>query len=142
MTNTDHQIRSDVENRDDVDDIVTRFYEAMLKDPIVGYIFTDVAKIDLTDHLPLIVDFWSDILFKEKQYSGNVLAKHLQLNQKLALKPGHFTRWLYLFSQAVDAQYTGHNADRMKQRAESVAKTISAKISEQKRADMKLTLSS
>ena len=35
----------DVLQRSDIEDIVTRFYDVMLKDPIVGFIFTNVANI-------------------------------------------------------------------------------------------------
>ena len=130
----------DIETKDDINDVITCFYEQMLKDSIVGYIFTDVAKIELEAHLPIIVNFWSDILFAQKQYSGNVLQKHLNLNQLIKLTPGHFTRWLYLFNRAIDENYAGINANSMKERAESVAKTISAKLTERKRGEMNLTL--
>ena len=130
----------DLETEEDVKDVVVRFYDQMLKDPIVGYIFTDVARIELEEHLPIIVNFWSDILFSQKQYNGNVLKKHLDLNQLINLTPGHFTRWLYLFNRAIDESYTGINANSMKERAESVAKTISARLTERKRGEMNLTL--
>jgi hemoglobin len=132
----------DVTHRDDIEDIVARFYVVMLQDPIVGFIFTDIAKIDLEHHLPIIVDFWSDSLFRENRYHGNPLQKHLEIHRKVPLKPGHFTRWLYLFKNAVDEKHIGDNAEAMKFRAEMVAKSISAKISEQKRSDMTLTLES
>lgn len=131
-----------ITSHEDIEDIVARFYATMLQDPIVGYIFTDVAKIDLQQHLPIIADFWSSIVFKQKQYSNNVLAKHLELNQTIALTPGHFTRWLYLFNRAIDEQYIGSNAQLMKDRAESVAKTISAAISDRKKQGMNLVLPS
>jgi len=131
---------SDVTNRRDIEDIVTRFYDDMLKDPIVGYIFTDVAKIDLPEHLPLIINFWDDIVFKHKNYRGNALQKHLELNQTLSLTPGHFTRWLYLFAKAIDAKYAGDNAELMKKRAELVAQSISAAITERKKGEMNLVL--
>lgn len=132
--------KKDVTNKQHIEDIVARFYDKMLQDSIVGFIFTDVAKIDLEHHLPLIVNFWSDIVFKEKTYHGNALQKHLDLSEKLALKPGHFTRWLYLFGEAVDAKHTGQNAELMKQRAEMVAKSISAAITDRKKGEMVLTL--
>jgi len=132
--------KKDVAERDDIDDIVKRFYAAMLKDPIIGFIFTDVAKIDLQHHLPLIVDFWADNLFKTDTYKGNPLRKHLEIHEKMPLTPGHFTRWLYLFEQAVDYAHQGANADAMKYRAEMVAKSISASITAQKRGDMNLVL--
>jgi len=132
--------KKDVLHRSDIDDIITRFYEVMLKDSIVGYIFTDVAKIDLQHHLPLIGDFWADILFKQHNYQGNTLQKHLDVHHKIPLRPGHFTRWLFLFNRAVDEKHSGENADFMKSRAELVAKSISAALVKGKRGDMNLVL--
>ena len=132
--------KADVLTRNDVDDIVVRFYDEMLKDSIVGFIFTDIAKINLAEHLPIITNFWSDILFNQKQYRGNALQKHIDLNQLINLKPGHFTRWLYLFTKAVKDKNAGPNADLMIARAEMVAKSISARITERKKEDMELVL--
>ena len=131
---------NDVIDRADIEDIVARFYQSVLKDPIIGFIFTDIAKIDLPEHLPIIVDFWADSLFGSKEYSGNTLRKHTDIHQKMPLRPGHFTRWLFLFNKAVDDQHSGPNADQMKRRAEMVAKSISAAITENKRANMNLVL--
>ena len=130
----------DVTTKEDIEKIVAQFYDAMLKDPIVGFIFTDIVKIDLEHHLPIIVNFWADSLFKENHYKGNPLKKHLDINEKLPLKPGHFTRWLYLFEKAVDENHKGDNARDMKRRAEMVAKSFSAAITNQKRKDMNLVL--
>ncbi|NND81066.1 MAG: group III truncated hemoglobin [Gammaproteobacteria bacterium] len=132
--------KCDVGSINDVRSIVERFYAQVLDDQIIGYIFTDVVQIDLETHLPLIIDFWSDALFGGDRYQGNTLAKHLEVHAKVALKPGHFTRWLYLFNKAVDAEHEGDNAQRMKQRAEQVAKSISAALTDQKRSAMTLTL--
>jgi len=131
---------NDVLDRSDIKDIVGRFYQTMLKDPIVGYLFTDIAKIDLEHHLPIIEDFWADILFKEHSYVGNPLAKHQELHKKISLRPGHFTRWLYLFNRAVDAKHSGENAELMKKRAEGIGKTISASLVSGKRKDLNLVL--
>lgn len=137
---------TDVQNRADLDAIVRLFYQRMLKDPIVGFIFVDVVKIDLETHLPVIVDFWFDILFKAQQspprtlYRGNTLQKHLAVNELISLKPGHFTRWLYLFSNAIDQLNQGSNAELMKERAELIAKSISAAITDQKKSKMNLVL--
>ena len=137
---------NDVTARADIEDIVARFYEAVLDDPIIGFIFTDVAKIELQHHLPIIVNFWADSLFQinnavaEHRYTGNPLQKHLEVHQKLPLRPGHFTRWLFLFNKAVDAKHQGPQADEMKAKAELVGKSISAALVKAKRSDMKLVL--
>jgi hemoglobin len=137
---------NDVENAADLEAIVRLFYERMLKDPIIGFIFVDVVKIELETHLPVIVDFWFDVLFKARQsppitrYRGNTLQKHLAVNKLVSLKPGHFTRWLYLFSKSIDQLKQGSNAELMKARAELIAKSISAAITEQKKSQMTLVL--
>jgi len=143
--------KKDVTHRADIEDIVERFYGMALEDSIIGFIFTDVAKIELEHHLPIIVNFWADSLFQfhlgdsrnsdAQRYTGNPLEKHLDIHKKMPLRPGHFTRWLYLFNQAVDAAHQGVNADKMKIKAEQVAKSISAALVNAKRANMNLVLS-
>lgn len=132
--------KKDVLQRSDIEDIVARFYATMLKDPIVGFIFTDVVQINLEHHLPIIVNFWSDVVFKEHSYNGNTLQKHIDVHQTMPLRPGHFTRWLFLFSKAIDEQHSGVNALLMKTRAELVAKSIAAALIKGKRGDMNLVL--
>jgi len=133
-------LKKDVLQRSDIEDIVVHFYDEMLKDPIVGFIFTDVAKINLEQHLPIIVDFWDDVIFKQNNYRGNTLQKHLHVHQKLPLRPGHFTRWLFLFTKAVNQYHHGSNAELMIKRAELVAKSISAALVKGRRGDTQLVL--
>lgn len=132
----------DVRSRTDIELIVAHFYDAVMADSIIGFIFVDVAKIDLKSHLPTIVDFWQDAVLSSeaKKYSGNVFKAHLELAQNISLRPGHFTRWLYLFERAVDAHAKGEVADTMKRRAHSVAKTIAAALSDQKRGELRISL--
>jgi len=132
----------DIKTKCDIELIVQCFYERMLSDSIIGFIFTDVAKIQLEQHLPVIVNFWSSILFKDKSYKGNALEVHMDLHKKMPLTPGHFTRWLYLFNQSIDQHYSGDNTLLMKQRAELVAKSISAAIAGRKKGDLELVLKS
>jgi len=56
-------MKKDVETRADIDDLINRFYARAFKDETIGYIFTDVAKLDLERHLPIIGDFWETLLF-------------------------------------------------------------------------------
>lgn len=140
------QPKKTIQSRADIEVIIKDFYAKMLQDPIVGFIFVDVAKIDLDSHIPLIVDFWSDIVFKQladnkaRLYQGNVLKKHLEINQLVSLKAGHFTRWLYLFEQSIDTAFTGDNADLMKHRAHLVADSINAAIDKRKKGEIQLSL--
>lgn len=120
----------DIETRADIELLISKFYEKMLKDQIIGFIFTDIAKIDLDEHLSIICDFWETILFTRPVYKRGpeVMNVHHELNKKIPLRKGHFTRWLYLFSTTIDELYTGERAEKAKQRADSIAKLMQKRI--------------
>lgn len=116
--------KRDIENRDDIDRLMVRFYSAALADEAIGYIFTDVAKLDLETHLPVIGDFWETILFQTGAYSRygrTPLSVHGELNEKTPLLFDHFLRWLELFEASVDEEFAGENADFIKSRAHAIA---------------------
>ena len=118
----------DVLNRHDLELLIADFYEAMLKDPIVGFIFTDVAKINLEDHLPIIVDFWQDLLFQTYLYKNNPMQKHLDFHQKVKFEKHHFALWLQYLTETVDEDFEGENALNMKARASSIATVMQLKM--------------
>ena len=61
----------DIESKDDIILLVNEFYTKIQIDPIIGYIFTDVAKLDWNVHLPKMYSFWESILFGTGSYKGN-----------------------------------------------------------------------
>ena len=52
----------DIENRADIDLLMCEFYVKAMADDLIGHIFTDVARLDLDRHLPIIGDFWETLL--------------------------------------------------------------------------------
>jgi len=46
-------MKRDMESREGISLLVNKFYEKLLSDKTISYIFTDVAKIDLRDRLKL-----------------------------------------------------------------------------------------
>ena len=113
----------DIENREDIELLITKFYEKMLDDIVIGFIFTGIAKINLGEHMSVICDFWETVLFNRSVYKRGpeVMKVHYDLNKKIKLKKGHFTRWLFLFNSTIDELYGGECADRAKERAKSIA---------------------
>jgi len=118
----------DIENRDDLMELMEAFYSKMLVDETIGYIFTDVAQLNLTHHLPLLADFWNNVLFHAGGYKNNVVQIHKDLNGLETLTPAHFKRWLFLLNETIDENYKGDIAEKMKLRAKQVAMTIQAKL--------------
>jgi hemoglobin len=117
--------KTDIQGRYDVELLVDRFYEKVLKDEVIGFFFTDVAAINLKEHLPRMYDFWESMLFRSQTYGRNAMMPHLRLNQKEPLQPQHFTRWLELFNETIDDLFSGPVADEAKLRASGVAMSIS-----------------
>jgi len=62
-------MKKDIENREDIDLLMESFYSKAMTDEQIGYIFTDVAKLDLEHHLPIIGDFWEALLFRTGDYA-------------------------------------------------------------------------
>ncbi len=76
-------MKKDITDRKDIGVLMNTFYERLLKDDSINYIFTDVAKIDIKTHIPVIADFWESILLNSNVYNNNPMKIHLDLNNRL-----------------------------------------------------------
>jgi len=118
----------DIETRADCELLVRTFYGRALTDPIIGWLFTDVAKLDLEAHVPRITSFWETILLGARTYGGGAFRPHLELNAKATLKAGHFERWLYLWRMTVDELFEGERAELAEQHATRVAAAFQSRL--------------
>ena len=100
----------DIENRDDIERLVRAFYSKAMHDELIGYIFTDVAKLDLEEHVPKFVAFWETNLLGEQTYAGGAFHPHASIHHKSPLQKGHFERWLVLWTRTVDEMFDGPRA--------------------------------
>lgn len=122
-------MKADIETRADIDQLMNVFYERVLVDDVIGYIFTDVAKLDLAHHLPIIGDFWESLLFGTPAYSKhgrNALQVHKELDEKSSLTEKHFNRWLEIFTSTIDEMFEGERAGYLKDRARAIAVRMQA----------------
>ena len=120
--------RGDIETRADCEQLVREFYSRAMVDPIIGFIFVDVAKLDLEAHLPQIASFWETILLGTKSYDGSPFAAHVPLHAKVGLQEGHFERWLGLWFGTVDELYAGERANLAKVHALRVAQAFNQRL--------------
>lgn len=118
----------DIKNRDHLLLLLRAFYGKLLQDPAISYIFTDVAKINLEEHLPHLADFWEQTLFHTGGYRKNVMQLHLDLNTQEPLTDAHFEIWLAHFNATVDALFAGDVAEKAKTRALSIATVMRIKL--------------
>jgi hemoglobin len=119
---------SDIDNRGDCERLVRTFYSRALEDPIIGWIFVDVARLDLEAHIPRIASFWETILLGARSYSGGAFHPHAVLHSKVTLREGHFQRWLWLWDRTVDELFSGPRARLAKAHAHRVASAFHARL--------------
>ena len=113
-----------IESRSDIEILVHEFYKKVQMDRTIGPIFTDVAKVNWDEHLPKLIDFWSDLLLGENSYRGRPFPPHVPLNLKIE----HFEIWLRLFIQTIDENFKGLIAEEAKKRALGIARNFLANL--------------
>jgi hemoglobin len=115
----------DIETREDLETLLAEFYTVATADREIGHHF---ANLNLTTHLPVIVDFWEKVLFGKPVYFGNPLFIHQKLNEKSPLKFEHFKRWFEIFGFTVDRLFAGEQAENAKLRAKMIAHSLNQRI--------------
>jgi hemoglobin len=121
-------MKKDIESRDDLLLLMQEFYKKLLADDSINYLFTEVAKVNLDHHFPVLVDFWDSIIFQSGTYQKNAMQPHLALHHQSPLTKHHFDTWLGYFKETVDELFDGQNAFVIKERATSIATVMQIKI--------------
>ena len=112
----------DIENEQDIDTWMRAFYGKLLKDPVTAPKF---ENLDLEEHFPKLVHFWSFVLLDKEGYKTNVFEKHIHLS----LEKEHFEQWLKYFKATTDELFSGPKAETAKQRVLLLATTFMHKLS-------------
>ena len=114
----------DIRDRQDVERLVGAFYDEVLGDPLIGRLFTEVARVDLAVHLPVMADFWESALLSPGAYRRNALRAHRDLHAESPLRAEHFDRWLELWSAVVRRRHAGPVSERAIVKAHAVARAL------------------
>ncbi len=112
---------NDIEKYEDIELLVSKFYDHLLEDPFTKDKF---KHLDIKAHLPKIVDFWAFILLDKPGFTGNVFDKHVPLN----LEPIHFERWIEFWTGTVNELFKGPKAELAVQRALLLSYTFQSKL--------------
>jgi hemoglobin len=114
-------MKRDIKNRKDIEKLVNAFYNTIKSDVIIGFLFTDVANVNWEKHLPIMYDFWENILFSTGNYNGSPIEVHKAIHKKSEMKSLHFEHWNTLFVASVDQLFEGPKADEIKKRALNIS---------------------
>lgn len=123
-------MKKDIENRQDIELLVDTFYKKVLADKKLGFIFEDVAKVNWSTHIPLVYDFWENVILFTGSYEGNPVHLHKHLHAIEPLNKSHFDRWNKLFILTVNQLFEGMKADLAKDRAISISGILRDKVIE------------
>lgn len=123
-------MKKDIKNRTDIELLVNIFYEKIVTDEQLGFIFQEIAKVNWSTHLPAMYNFWENIILFTGTYEGNPMNLHKHLHHITPLNETHFDRWNQLFICTVDELFEGKKANLAKQRAISISGIIKEKILE------------
>ncbi len=109
--------------------LVNEFYKKVIPDPFIGPFFTKVAHFSWDVHIPIMVSFWETILLGATTYKGNPMIKHIELNKLSPLQQSHFERWLTLWRETINENFTGQKSTEAINRATTIAQLMQNKIS-------------
>lgn len=121
-------MKKDITTRKDIELLVSEFYNKVKQDSAIGFIFADIAKVNWEKHLPVMYDFFENMLFYTGTYSGNPMEIHKHVHRMFPLTAAHFDQWNHLFSTTVDEFFEGEMAEQAKQRAKSISTVMQIKI--------------
>lgn len=121
-------MKPDIQTSEDIQTLIDAFYVEVRRDPVIGYLFNEVAKVDWSHHLPRMYAFWEFLLLGKDTYAGNPIEPHFRLHAMAPLSETHFDRWIALFTQTVDEHFAGAVAENAKTRARLIAMTWKPKF--------------
>lgn len=110
---------------DDIKKLVDTFYEKVRNDELLGPIFEERIQDRWPQHLQKMYTFWQTVLLGEHTYFGTPFPPHANL----PVSGKHFQKWMELFKETVDENFSGENAKEAKFRAAKMAEMFESKIS-------------
>jgi hemoglobin len=87
-------------SRDEIANVVEKFYVAVRNDATLGPIFAhSIATLDWPAHEAKITRFWANAILNERDYNGNPMQVHKVQGH---VAPEHFKIWLDLFETTLN----------------------------------------
>lgn len=121
-------MKHDILTEEDIRLLVDRFYEKVVVDPDIGFIFSEIIGFSWNTHIPIMYRFWNSVLLGQPGYSGNPMQKHIEIDYKIKLQKQHFDTWLRLWEQTINENFEGPKAEEAISRAKNIAALMHVKI--------------
>src|SRR5262249_5290362 len=118
----------DIETRDDCEALVRAFYLRAFEDPLIGWLFTDVARLDREAHVPRITSVWETALRAARACGGGAFRAHAELCMWAERRGPRFARWLVWCGPRVAELCAGERAELAKSHAQRVAHAFHGRL--------------
>ena len=120
--------RGDLDGRGDIHDLVVHFYREIVFDEVLAPVFTELAEVDWTVHIPRLIDYWCRVLLRQPGYAGAVLGAHREVHDLGAFRLQHFDRWYSLWVRSIEGSWAGPLAEQAKRHAARVATALARQL--------------
>ena len=122
-------MQKQLSGREDIYRVLSDFYDALLLDDTMRHFFKKFNDPKAREHhLQDLCSFWEQSLFYNGSYDKNVMRIHQDVHAKDRIRMVHIDRWLELFRESVDSSFEGTHAERMKNKALSIATVMRLKM--------------
>ncbi len=129
-------MKKDIETRTDIELLVNLFYERILADRQIGYLFQRIVEANEGLRLQTMYDFFENIILFTGRYEGHPMNLHQLRHAPTPLTAPDFDHCNELFVWSVDSLFMGKNASLAKQRASKISGIIQTEISNLKQKDI------
>ncbi|WP_299315382.1 group III truncated hemoglobin [uncultured Aquimarina sp.] len=121
----------DIETREDIFNLVSRFYTKIKQEKVLGPIFNQVIS-NWDEHLNRLTDFWATNLLFIASYKGSPIQIHQKVDATFQgnITENHFGIWLNLWFSTIDELHTGEKANTAKRRARKMSTHLYIKMYE------------
>lgn len=121
-------MKKDIETRTDIELLVSLFYERIIADRQIGYLFQRIVEAKGESHLQTMCDFFENIILFTGKYEGHPMNLHQLCHAPTLLTAADFHHCNELFICSVDALFFGDNASMAKQRTINISEIIKNEI--------------
>ncbi|MEX0883517.1 MAG: group III truncated hemoglobin [Cyclobacteriaceae bacterium] len=109
---------------EEIRELVDTFYGKVRKDPVLAPVFEQRIGNKWKIHLDKMYKFWQTVLLQEHTYHGSPFSPHASM----PIGEEHFERWLRLFQETLEENFTGDKAKEAQWRAQKMAEMFQLKI--------------
>ncbi|WAX72140.1 group III truncated hemoglobin [Gallibacterium anatis] len=117
-----------LEDRNDIELLVNRFYDSLLADDRIGYMFTHLRGKHWQAHLEKMYRFWESNIFDMESYQGNPMLAHIKIHNRQPMSEEMFAIWLSHWQNTVNQLFHGEKAEKALFRAATIKDLMQQRV--------------